>query len=284
MKHHETPETPTTVRRGEVLEVWVSLLDLASQNTPRGSIEGADPQQIGWMLEMEPERVSAIISTLKEKGMIDGNSLTAWSKRQPKREREDYSTPRVRVHRNLSPQTDGTPCNAREHHETPWNTMKRHETPRGDRGDLPLDNPLHHQPMKEEHRERESTKEKEDIAREFYYKGKDSPLTPQTVSKSCEYPKTLAAIQAQDAAADDVFVRMLVQKISQDALSKDLPNVERITDAFIAGCVNESYRTGPKDHRAGLLLSRVPKIVITRLKEPVKKNGPTDAEIFREVH
>jgi hypothetical protein len=77
---------------------------------------------------------------------------------------------------------------------------------------------------------------------------------------------------------------MLVQKISQDALSKDLPNVERITDAFIAGCVNESYRTGPKDHRAGLLLSRVPKIVITRLKEPVKKNGPTDAEIFREVH
>jgi len=115
------------VRRGEVLEVWVFVLNLASEHNPRGSIEGYDSEQIGYVLEMEPERVEAIIEGFRQRGMIAGNLLTNWDKRQPKREREDDSGERVKDFRARTAQLDGvTPCNAKNH-VTPCNAQIRGE-------------------------------------------------------------------------------------------------------------------------------------------------------------
>ena len=107
--------TPCNARRGEVLEVWVALLDYASQNTPRGSIEGIDLEQIAWSLQMEIERVNAIMESLRKKRMISGKLLSAWDKRQPKRERDDDSRERVRAYRERQKRLeldDVTPGNA----------------------------------------------------------------------------------------------------------------------------------------------------------------------------
>ena len=110
--------TTCNATRGEVLAVWVSLLDLASQNDTRGSIEGYDPEQIGWMLQMEPERVCSIIAALEKKHCIADNMLTSWEKRNPKREREDDSSERVKRYREKK----RAECNA----------MKRPEERRGE--------------------------------------------------------------------------------------------------------------------------------------------------------
>lgn len=81
-----------------------------------------------------------------------------------------------------------------------------------------------------------------------------------------EFPHILAEIRKHDAAADEHFARRLMTEVIQKSLSnpkfpRDM--LDHITDENVARCVAESYRTGPKDHRAGLLLSRVPGIVMT---------------------
>jgi hypothetical protein len=91
--------TPCNATRGHVTAVFVTLLDYASQNTPRGSLEGVDPEQIAYTLEMEIEHVQQIIDALKKKRVIVGNRLSAWDKRQPKRDRDDDSLERVRAYR-----------------------------------------------------------------------------------------------------------------------------------------------------------------------------------------
>lgn len=113
-------------KRCEVGWVWVILLDYASQNEKRGSIVGLDHEQISIMADLPLVQVSEIIGQLTQRGLIqqDGN-LTAWTKRQPVRERADEtSTERVKRFRNKK-QTE-TPCNAKKDDETPCNA---NETP-----------------------------------------------------------------------------------------------------------------------------------------------------------
>lgn len=91
-----------------------------------------------------------------------------------------------------------------------------------------------------------------------------SPFPPEMVQN--EYPKVLAAIRKRDPAADDSFARRLMAEIVQRAISNDKfprDSLEEIDDESVARCVDESYRTGPKNHGTGLLLSRVPQIVQT---------------------
>ena len=95
-----------------------------------------------------------------------------------------------------------------------------------------------------------------------------APMPPlQTQS---EYPLTKAEIRKHEAAIDDTFVRGLVAKTIQHCLSsKEFPpeKLEKITDKNIARMCKESYATGPPDHRAGLLLSRVPAIAVSWAQE-----------------
>lgn len=112
-------------KKGEVLAVWVALLDYASQNEQdRGSTAGLDSEQLAIMTDFPVETVQSILNGMKNRGLIQQDAfLSAWSKRQPKRERDDDdAAERKRRQR------------AKSHHVTPENedVTPRHTQSRGE--------------------------------------------------------------------------------------------------------------------------------------------------------
>ena len=106
---------------GIVSAIAWALLDYASQNSNRGSIAGFDVETYAEFSGFTEADIEAVIAALRAKQVIDADDrLTAWDKRQPKR--EDDSTQRVREHRARQkalvtdvtepPVTDVTQCNA----------------------------------------------------------------------------------------------------------------------------------------------------------------------------
>jgi hypothetical protein len=101
----------------EVAFVWWAFLDYASQNEPRGSIKGFDPEALACFSGLDESKIRAIEGVCREKGMIDQDDmLSAWQRRQPKR--EDDSSGRVRAFRERQKgETQGnapvTQCNDR---------------------------------------------------------------------------------------------------------------------------------------------------------------------------
>lgn len=71
------------VTRSDIVSVWVWLIDFSSQNSPRGSIDGIEIDEIAASLDLPDDSVEVIINALRWKGMITGNVLTAFEKRQP---------------------------------------------------------------------------------------------------------------------------------------------------------------------------------------------------------
>lgn len=84
----------TGVRRGEVLALWVALLDHASAARPRGYIKDIDHEELAAVLEFDVATVKTIIDVLHDRKMIlpDG-MLSGWSRDQK------LSTPRTRTYR-----------------------------------------------------------------------------------------------------------------------------------------------------------------------------------------
>jgi hypothetical protein len=87
-----------------------------------------------------------------------------------------------------------------------------------------------------------------------------------------EFPLTMAAIREHDAAVDDFFVASLASKITQDCLSHpQFPEDKMcfINDLSISKASEHSYRTWRREkgiHGTGLLLTRVPSIIISWAK------------------
>lgn len=102
----------------EVAFVWWALLDFASQSSPRGSVAGFDSEALSCFSGLDESTIKAIVGVFRDKGMIgEADMLSAWPKRQPKR--EDDSSGRVREYRERQKalETQGnaevTQCNAR---------------------------------------------------------------------------------------------------------------------------------------------------------------------------
>lgn len=97
-----------------VLAVWAAVLENANQAEHRGTLESFDPEDVGAALDLEGSQVQAVLDAMQGK-VLDGESLSGWEGRQPKREREDSSTERVRRFREKKKQERHvTPCNALE--------------------------------------------------------------------------------------------------------------------------------------------------------------------------
>lgn len=104
-------------RLTDVIAVWAMVLEAASEASERGTLEGLDPEVVAAALDLEPEAVDGIIDAMQ--GLVlDGDRLSAWDKRNPKR--EDSSAERVRRHRErrrlqqrqeAPPDAGVTPCN-----------------------------------------------------------------------------------------------------------------------------------------------------------------------------
>lgn len=127
----------------EVISVFILMMNCASQSDERGTLDGWDDEDAAAALDIDAERVCAIRGAMQGK-VLDGNYLSGWEKRQPKREREESetSTERSREFRARkaaqqahpvadSPQESRqeTPPPSNSGHTTPCNAMQRHATP-----------------------------------------------------------------------------------------------------------------------------------------------------------
>lgn len=91
---HDLPTDPkwrTIARKsgqrvGDVIAVFNFLMVNASANAEaRGTIAGFDPEDVATALDLDDTDVQAILSAMQGK-VLDGERLTGWEKRQPKRE------------------------------------------------------------------------------------------------------------------------------------------------------------------------------------------------------
>lgn len=106
-----------------VIALYTLMLTTASAADDRGSIASLTDEDAAAALDIDEEDVAAIRSAMAGR-VIDGDRLTGWERRQPKREREnDDSSQRVKRHRDAK-------ANAVTGNVTPCNTMQRQETPR----------------------------------------------------------------------------------------------------------------------------------------------------------
>lgn len=71
------------LRLSDISSVWVWLIDYASQNDPRGSIEDFQIDHISVDTGIPDDAVELIIEGFRFRRMITGNILTAFEKRQP---------------------------------------------------------------------------------------------------------------------------------------------------------------------------------------------------------
>lgn len=85
-------------RIGDVIAMFNMLMVQAGENpNERGRTQGNDDDEIAAALDIEPEQVSAIREAMQGK-VLDGDRLSGWEKRQPKR--EDGSAERAKAWRD----------------------------------------------------------------------------------------------------------------------------------------------------------------------------------------
>lgn len=95
-------------RIGDVMAVFNFMMVLAGEQA--GSIEGWVDEDVATALDLDEADVAAIREAMQGR-VLDGDALTGWEKRQPKR--EDDSAERVRKYREKSKaKGDVTQCNA----------------------------------------------------------------------------------------------------------------------------------------------------------------------------
>jgi hypothetical protein len=82
---------------GEIIAIFVHMMINAGASSHRGNIENWCDEDIAAALDFKPENVTIIREAMQGK-TLDGDHLTGWEKRQPKR--EDSSTERVKAFRD----------------------------------------------------------------------------------------------------------------------------------------------------------------------------------------
>ncbi len=115
----------------EAIAVWACLLEAASMNEKERGLLDAEPdfEAMDCALGLPDGRSQSIFRAMRDRSLLDAHlHITAWPRRQPKRERDDdSSTGRVQAFRER--QRQETPGNA---NETPTEASQRTETPRGE--------------------------------------------------------------------------------------------------------------------------------------------------------
>jgi hypothetical protein len=122
------------VAPGMVSAVYWALLDYASQNEPRGSVEGFDTETYAEWAGWEERDVIAIIAALTNKGAIVDGRIVAWEKRQPKRE-DPTSAERQARHRDAKRNAEVTRDNDDTDEVTQSNAASRSVTQKNARLD-----------------------------------------------------------------------------------------------------------------------------------------------------
>lgn len=116
----------------EVIAVWACLLEAASQAEDRGNPGELDFDALDCSLGLDDGKARAIYARMNERGLFDEDGvLTAWERRQPKREREDdTAAERKRRQRERDGHAQDervTPSHATSHQKTPREEKSREE-------------------------------------------------------------------------------------------------------------------------------------------------------------
>lgn len=108
-------------RVSDVIAVWVFILENASSESERGTVGELDFESIEHLLGLDEGQAGRILEAMSQRGLIDGDRITSWDKRQPKRERDtDSSAERTRAYRDRQKESSDatqnhvTPCDAKE--------------------------------------------------------------------------------------------------------------------------------------------------------------------------
>lgn len=105
---------------GIVVSVWLSLLEHASQNAPRGSIIGYDDEVVDALFGYDDGTTQRVIEAMRESGVLIDGAIASWRKRQPLRE-DMTRNERVARHREKQRNADvtqGNACNVQEQNRT----------------------------------------------------------------------------------------------------------------------------------------------------------------------
>jgi len=86
----------TGIKTGIVSAIAWELLDFASQNENRGSIEGFDIETYSVYSGFSEDEISAVINAMTDKGIIKNSRFVNWEKRQPKSETESERVKKYR--------------------------------------------------------------------------------------------------------------------------------------------------------------------------------------------
>lgn len=115
----------------DVLAVWTYLLETASQAIDRGDFGVVDCEALDCVFDFPPTetRTEDILKAMAGRELIDGTRITAWEKRQVRREREDLtSTERKATSR--AKKNNIKPIHTIGNHVTPSHTIDNQKTPR----------------------------------------------------------------------------------------------------------------------------------------------------------
>jgi hypothetical protein len=102
----------SSTKVADVIAVWACMMEHASQAEPRGTLTGWRDVIYACLLDLPPDSVHAIRSTMEDV-TLDGEQLTAWEKRQPKRE-DPTAVERKRAQRERGESRDVTQRHAPE--------------------------------------------------------------------------------------------------------------------------------------------------------------------------
>lgn len=109
-----------------VLAVYVHMLVCASNATERGRTHGWNDEDVASALDLETAAVTAIREAMQGR-VLEGDYLTGWEKRQPKR--EDNSADRARAYRERQKaERNRTQANAEERPEKDTDTEKKEDS------------------------------------------------------------------------------------------------------------------------------------------------------------
>lgn len=85
-------------RFGDVVAVWAYVLEAASASDERGQFGPIDAEAVDCMLGADDGTTARILAAMQARGLTDGGAVSAWEKRQPKRE-DDTAAERKRRQR-----------------------------------------------------------------------------------------------------------------------------------------------------------------------------------------
>jgi len=120
-------------RVGDVIAVWALILEQASANTERGLFGAIDCEATDFLLGAEDGTTARILEAMQGRSLVDGERVTRWEERQPKRERVDNTgTERKRQQRerdkaNYGSDAGVTSGHAMSHQVTPREEERREE-------------------------------------------------------------------------------------------------------------------------------------------------------------